>query len=136
MSDWPIQIDIPVAWGDMDAFGHVNNTVFFRWFETARIAFFEATGVADRMESDGIGPILASTRCDFKLPVAYPERVRAHTTVTRVGRTSFVMANRVTRGDELVAVGEGVLVMLDYRTGTKVPLPDSLRERIASLCGL
>ena len=57
MDSYPVQLEIPVAWGDMDAFGHVNNTVYLRWFESARIAFFERISIrASRPEK--VGPIL------------------------------------------------------------------------------
>src|SRR4051812_27249954 len=56
-----VTVEIPVAWGDMDAFGHVNNTVYFRWFESARIAYFEKIGLNERMKRDKKGPILART---------------------------------------------------------------------------
>src|SRR5687767_1167703 len=54
-----VTVEIPVQWGDMDAFGHVNNTVYFRWFESARIAYFEKIGLNERMRRDRKGPILA-----------------------------------------------------------------------------
>ena len=74
MDSYPVQLEIPVAWGDMDAFGHVNNTVYLRWFESARIAFFERIDI-DATRPEKVGPILASTTCDYLTPVAYPATV-------------------------------------------------------------
>ena len=85
MTSWPIEEAVPVAWGDLDAFGHVNNTVFFRWFETARMALFREVGVLEDMERTGVGPILARTECNFRLPVAYPDTIRARTGIQRSG---------------------------------------------------
>lgn len=56
-----VEIEIPVAWGEMDAYGHVNNIVYLRWFESCRMAYFRRSGVIDRVEGEGIGPILART---------------------------------------------------------------------------
>jgi acyl-CoA thioester hydrolase len=136
LAKWPVAVEIPVAWGDMDSFGHVNNTVYLRWFETARIAYFERTGVVDRMESEGVGPILARTSIDFRLPVQYPDSVRAEATVTRIGKTSFVMGYRVlstAHGGAVAAEGDGVVVMLDYVKGEKVPLSETERLAIRDL---
>ncbi len=136
LGTWPVSVEVPVAWGDMDAFGHVNNTVFLRWFETARIAYFQAIGVADKMEGERIGPILARTAIDFRLPVVFPDTITVSATVQRIGTTSFVMAYRVTSSAHegaIAAEGEGVIVQLDYGSGAKVPLADALRERIEHL---
>lgn len=129
-----VTVEIPVAWADMDAFGHVNNTIYFRWFESARIAYFEAIGLNERMRREKKGPILARTSCDFEKPLTFPDTVRASARVVKLGNTSFVMEYRVTsakHGD--AAKGEGVVVLVDYEKGGKVPLDDELRARIEAL---
>ena len=136
---WPVQLQIPVWWGDLDAFQHVNNTVYLRWFESARIAFFERTGLIRRMEREKVGPILARATTDFRVPVTYPDTITCSSTVAKVGRTSFVMTYRATsekHGGAVVAEGEGVVVMVDYRTGQKVEVDAELREKIADLSGV
>ncbi|MBX2796799.1 MAG: acyl-CoA thioesterase [Myxococcales bacterium] len=135
VASWPIEVAVPVAWGDLDAFGHVNNTVFFRWFETARIALFRELGMLERMERDGVGPILARTHCDFRSPVSFPDTLRARTAITRLGRTSFVMAYEAWSDEQqaAVGVGEGVIVQVDYGTGDKVPLDEALRNALTGL---
>ncbi len=130
---WPVVVDIPVAWGEMDAYGHVNNAVYLRWLETARIAYFIETGVTERMDSDGIGPILARISVDFRLALSYPDTVRVGTTVSRLGSASFDMHYGLTssvHGGKQVAESQAVVVMVDYRTGKSVSLWDELRERI------
>jgi len=129
---------IPVQWGDMDAFGHVNNARFFTWFETARIAHFREIGIETQRISR-VGPILAHTSCDFLRPVEYPAEVLAGARVTRLGETSFHHESVVTPvdlPDQPVARGIGVMVLYDYETGKSVPLPDDLRDRIRALDGL
>ena len=75
LSGFPVVLEIPVAWGDMDAMGHVNNTVFLRWFESARIEYFDRIGWEARAGGSGPGPILAKTSCVFMLPIAHPDTV-------------------------------------------------------------
>ncbi len=131
---WPVEVEVPVAWGDMDAFAHVNNTVYFRWFETARIAYFEKIGLNERMKKTGVGPILARTSCDYEKPLTFPDAIRTCARVSKQGNTSFVMEYRVvstSQGD--AARGEGVIVLVDYKKGGKVALDDELRGRIDAL---
>lgn len=121
---WPCSVSIPVAWGDMDALGHVNNTVYLRWFETARIEYFRKISLTASAPTS-TAPILARTTIDFRQPVTFPDTVRTESTVKSLGRTSFVMGYRVyssALGDTLAAEGESVVVLLNYATGTKVEL--------------
>ena len=132
MDSYPVQLEIPVAWGDMDAFGHVNNTVYLRWFESARIAFFERIHIgASRPEK--VGPILASTTCDYLTPVAYPATVVVGARLQRVGNTSFVIEHLATKDGAAVARGSAVVVLIDYETGEKVRVPDEIRAAVAAL---
>lgn len=133
---WPVTIELPVAWGEMDAFGHVNNTVYLRWFETARIAYFERTGLLERMEAERVGPIVARVSVDYRKPLRYPDQLRVACTVLRMASTSFVMRQRVVSaalGGEVAAEGETVVVMMDYKTGAKLMLPQNLRAHILAL---
>ena len=61
LGSFPVVVAIPVAWGDMDAFQHVNNTVYFRYFESARIAYFERLEFMELMQATGVGPILGKS---------------------------------------------------------------------------
>lgn len=135
LADFPLTVEIPVAWGDMDAFGHVNNTVFFRWFETARMAFLEAIGFLEGGEGSGVGPILASTSCRFRRPVAFPDTVTAGVRVTSMGRDRFDHGYRVVsraRG-EVVGEGAGTVVSYHYGAGHPTPIPDAVRAAIEGL---
>lgn len=123
-----ITTQISVRWGDLDALGHVNNTVFFRWFEEVRIQTFAAVGV--RVEPDGVGPILATTSCDFLAPVHYPSEVTVTCTIGRIGNTSFEMLYEASVGDTPVATGRGVVVMMDYASGNKVSVDDEQRRHL------
>jgi len=132
---FPVSLEIPVAWGDMDSFGHVNNVIFLRWCESARIAYFDRTGITERMKAEKIGPILARACLDYRRPVTYPDVIRSSATVNQIGKTSFVMRYRLFSVSQAAVVGEGdsVIVMIDYRSGEKISVDAELRRRIAAL---
>lgn len=135
MDDYPVTVAFAVHWGDMDALGHVNNARYFTWFESARIALFERVGLSSVGRPE-VGPILAHTRCDFLAPVTYPAALVAGSRIERLGDTSFTMGYGVAHAaspGELVARGEGVVVLIDYTSGAKVRIPDDLRRRLAAL---
>jgi acyl-CoA thioester hydrolase len=117
----------------MDSFQHVNNTVYLRWFESARIAFFETVGMNRSAQQTGPGPILARATVDFLKPVTFPDRITVEARVESVGNTSFVMHYRAS-SERLgeCARGEGVVVMFDYSNGTKVKISDELRARLTA----
>jgi len=132
MDDYPIAVEVPVAWGDMDAFGHVNNTVYIRWFETARIVLCKQLGLTvDRPE--GLGPILATVTCDFVRPVEYPATIVTKARVTKIGGRSLGVEHVVTSGADVVASGTAVIVLFDYAAGESVAVPDEVRDAVAAL---
>jgi acyl-CoA thioester hydrolase len=126
-------ITLTVQWSDMDALNHVNNARFFTWFESARIALFQRIGVATTPAA--IGPILATTTCDFLRPVVYPATVRVEATVARVGETSITMQYSVVDDAHahVYARGTSVAVLVDYATMQKVRVPDDIRAAITAL---
>jgi acyl-CoA thioester hydrolase len=132
LDGYPIVIEIPVAWGEMDAFGHVNNIIFFRYFESARMAYLGAIGF--RGET-GIGPILASTQCRFRRPIEYPDTVRVGARAAEPGADRFMMEYRIVSvgQDAVAADGNGLIVAYDYAAGSKVALPAAVRRRIEEL---
>ncbi|MFZ1332938.1 MAG: acyl-CoA thioesterase [Flavobacteriales bacterium] len=131
-----VSIEIPVAWGEQDLFGHVNNVVYFRYFENVRMYFLERTGIFRSHNETGIGVILASTTCDFKIPVEWPQKLTINTACTAVGNTSFTLGYEIfDEQKNLVATGISVQVMYDYERATKVPIPEPIRSAIKQLEG-
>ncbi len=128
----PVSVEIPVAWGDMDAFAHVNNTTYLRWFETARIAFFERVQIPHHNVVPDQAPILAKTSCTFERPLTYPDTVRTTASIGRIGGKSFTMLYHVfsLRHDVRAAHGDGVVVWYDYGAACSVAIPDGLRARL------
>jgi len=132
---YPVVVEIRVAWGEMDALRHVNNVVYFRYFENVRVAYLEKMKFWEVMHRTGIGPILASTKCRFLAPLTYPDRVFAATRTAELGKDRLIMHDCLgsERLQQIVAKGESVLVSYDYRGNRKVPLPEELRREIAEL---
>lgn len=136
-TEFPVSLPIEVAWGDMDAFGHVNNTVFFRYFESTRIAYMRAIEAMGESQSDGFLPVVASARCDFLAPVVFPDTVVGKTRISRLGNSSFSMEYELASHAQgkLVARGEATVVNIDPASGKSRPLPSTLRSRIQTLEG-
>jgi acyl-CoA thioester hydrolase len=124
-------LDIAIAWGDMDALGHVNNALYVRYFETARIDFLRDLNSLMPMPRAGIGPVLAYIDCQFLAQVTFPDTILVGSTVTGIGNTSVKMTQTIysTVQQKIVAESKSVLVVIDYLTGAKVTVPDEIRKR-------
>jgi acyl-CoA thioester hydrolase len=109
----------------MDALGHVNNAVYFRYMESARVAFLLAVGIDRLLQHGGVGVILQSAKCRFRRPVVYPDTLRITSRVESIEADRFTLGHEMTsqsRG-EVVAIGSGVIVAYDYTAATKTTLP-------------
>lgn len=130
----PLTIRVGVHWAELDSFGHVNNSRYFTWFESARMALFERIGLPLVAGADH-APILARATCDFLRPVHWPAEIEVRVTVPRLGNTSFTTAYEAVRVDlaepETVAKGEGIVVLVDAE-GRPLQLPQTLREALAA----
>jgi len=135
LAGFPVRVEIPVAWGEMDAFGHVNNSVYFRYFESARIAYFAALDYLTLMDETGRGPILAATDCRFRLPLEYPDHVTVGARVAEIFEDGFLMRYIVVsrRHARVAAEGTGRIVSYHYENKCKAPLQAELRDRLARL---
>lgn len=135
---FPVVVEIPVAWGEMDAYGHVNNIVFFRYFETARIAYFQETVVTPgRWNQEKVGRILAQTSCRFRAPLRYPDTVHVGARISQLGADRFVMEYRVVSEEleKVAAEGDALVVAFDYTNNHKTELTAEERGAIAALEG-
>jgi acyl-CoA thioester hydrolase len=122
---------IPIRWGDMDAMGHVNNTVYFRYLETVRLDWMQHSGGLPA--SSGEGPVIVNAFCNFIRQLEYPGDVLARHYVANPGRTSFETYATLERTDDpgvLYASGGAKMVWIDYPRKKAVPLPDWLRQRV------
>jgi acyl-CoA thioester hydrolase len=134
-ADFPVWISLAIQWGDQDAFGHVNNTVYLRWFESARIAYGRKIALGDLEEGKRVGPILAAISCQYRRQLTFPDTVHIGARITRIGRSSLTMEHRVL-SDALQAVaaeGDSTLVTFDYAAQKSTALPADVRARIEAL---
>jgi acyl-CoA thioester hydrolase len=134
---YPIVVTTMVGWGDMDANHHVNNVVYFRYIEHARLKYFGDLGFSKMQRETGIGPILAWTDCRFRRPLEYPDDVSIGAHISDVGEDQFMMHTViVSHAKKLVAAeGKQRVVVYDYRNHHKVALPDEIRRRIEQFEG-
>ena len=135
LARFPIVVELPIQWGEMDAYGHVNNTVFFRFFESARIAFLDRCGFLRAYNELKVGPILHSTACRFRRPLFYPDTISVGARTSEVSLDRFVMEYKIVSHsqNEVVAEGDGVVVSFDYNKGSKSDLPEMVRKGLAGL---
>jgi acyl-CoA thioester hydrolase len=132
---FPVRLTVPVQWGEQDAFHHVNNTVFLRWFESARIAYFSAIGLAIELQGQAsLRPILARATIDYRAPVTFPDTITVEATVKAFGNKSFTMGYRATSQAQgrVVAEGDAVIVLLDP-SGATTLLPDDFKAKVSAL---
>jgi acyl-CoA thioester hydrolase len=120
---------VPIRWGDMDAIGHVNNTVYFRYMEQARVdwshVFARSLG-RDAFASDG--PLIVNARCTFLAPLTYPGEVEVRMFLDAPGRTSVESYYEIWMNGRKYADGAAKLVWIDMKTARPIPLPEPLRE--------
>lgn len=134
---FPVWISLPVQWGDQDPFGHVNNTVYFRWFESVRIAYGRQIDLAESSEGKKIAPILAAISCNYRRQIKYPDTVQVGARITRIGRSSLTMEHRIISETHraVAAEGDSTLVAFDYLAQKSVALPAEIRAKIEQLEG-
>ena len=137
-NDFRRWITVPVRWGDMDAFGHVNNAKYFTYCESARIAYFEAIGLGAQAKTPDHGPSVVTATCNFRRQVHYPAILEVGARTVKIGRTSFTLEYGIFfhSTEDLVADGSSVVVWVDYGAGRSAPLPESLKQRIREVDGL
>ena len=124
---------IPIRWGDMDAMGHVNNTVYFRYIESARIAWLGQIGALPDPASAGEGPVIVNAYCSFLKQLSYPGEIEVTTFVGAPGRSSIEVRHEIRLVDPngqsgaLHAEGGAKVVWIDFQAEKSRPWPDRLR---------
>ncbi|SSW68944.1 hypothetical protein AVE30378_03268 [Achromobacter veterisilvae] len=127
------QIELPLRWGDSDALNHLNNTLYFRLMEEARMQILYGAGF--QLPADE-GPILAHASCDFLRPLTYPATVRVTHKVTRIGRSSADFELLLEKADDPAgpyARGRNVLVWLDYVASASTPWPPEVLSQMGAM---
>ena len=122
---------IPIRWGDMDAMGHVNNTVYFRYAEHGRIEWLDSLGLLDR--DSGGAPVIINASCSFLIPFIYPGTVEMRTYLGNPGRSSIASyyEMRLSGEERLYAEGAAKIVWTSAATGKSIPLPEAITRLFA-----
>src|SRR5438132_11822371 len=109
LKDFSVVVENPVVWGEMDSYRHVNNVVYFRYLENARLEYFRRLGWFEYEKETGVGPILAATQCRFRKPLTYPDTVWVTARVVSIQSDRFHLEHRVVskRLNAVAAEGEG-----------------------------
>jgi len=122
------QLEIPIRWGDMDAMGHVNNTVYFRYMEQARISWFDDLGL--KPDPQGEGPVIVNAACTFARQLEYPGTVLARQYVGELGRSSIMTYVDMLRTDDpetVYAHGSAKVVWVNFPRQKSTPMPEEIR---------
>lgn len=126
------EMTIPIRWGDMDAMGHVNNTVYFRYLEIVRVEWLRQVGGPP--DPSGEGPVIVNAFCNFLKQLEYPGDVLARHYVANPGRSSFdtfITLERVDQPGVIYAEGGATTVWMDFPSGKSAPMPDWLRQLVS-----
>lgn len=127
-----------VQWGDMDALGHVNNVVYIRYFETARVNFMEQSDLFSELLGDDITIVLARIECNFVQELKYPGEIKLMARIKSIGNSSMVVEHMVVGIDgKIYAFGDGTIVCTRTRKGDsghtkmeKVSVPVEIRRKL------
>lgn len=126
----------PVRWGDMDAMGHVNNTVYFRYMEIARLDWFFGMGLP--ADPKGEGPVIVNAFCNFIRQLEFPGDVLVRTYAGTMGKSSFDTYHEMSRVDDpdtVCANGGATIVWVDFPRQKSVPMSDQARALIETAGG-
>jgi acyl-CoA thioester hydrolase len=135
LATYPVVIELPVVWGEMDAYRHVNNVVYFRYFESVRVEYCRHLNWFEYERETGIGPILASIQARFRRPLTYPDRISVGARVIAIDKDRFTVDHIVVSHQQnaVTTEGHGVVVSYNHIEGKKVLLPEEIRRRITEL---
>ena len=135
LSSYGVQIELPIQWGEMDAFEHVNNVHYFRYFESARIAYFMRIGLATTIENINVGPILAETSCKYRFPLKFPDTITVAARTTTYTDTELHMEYLLwsQTKDNAAAVGTGRVVCFDFKAGSRCQFPTGVLSAVRAI---
>lgn len=137
LKGYPVVIDQSIAWGEMDAYQHVNNVVYFRYFENVRIEYLEQIAWEESMRDFRIGPIVSAVQARFRRPLTYPDTISIAAKLRDIEEDRFHLRHIIVSHGQCVVTteGEGTVVTFDYGRNVKAMIPEKMRERIMRLEG-
>ena len=135
LKTYPVIVTQTLAWGEMDAFAHINNVVYFRYFENARLEYFRQLGWPCETIPTGVGPILGSTQARFRLPLTYPDTIAIGGRIVDIQADRVIMRHAIAseKLNKIATEGESVIVTYDYGRKEKAVVPAELLRKILEL---
>lgn len=135
LADYAVILKLPVLWGQMDSYQHVNNTIYFRYFESGRMAYGERIDMYRFAEELGIGPILAKADCNFLKPLRYPDTIHIGCRTAGMTRSELHQEYAIYSEalDAIAAVGTAKVVAYDYRALKRAEYPQRLIDNVLRL---
>lgn len=125
------EMTLPIRWGDMDALGHVNNAMYFRYLETVRVEWLNRIGC--RLTPSGQGPVIVNAFCNFYKQLEYPGDILVKMYASDPGRTTFETWATMERCDMpsvIHAAGGATTIWVDFPQQKAVDLPQWVRELV------
>lgn len=131
LTQYPIVYDQKIAWGDMDAFGHVNNVIFYRYIESARLAYLDQLNIL----SEPLLTVVLSNQCHYLKPVVYPDQLKVGVKVEEIRNSAFRMKYTLYSEEQksIVANAEAVIVCVDKTSMQKIKIPEYIVDKIKQL---
>ena len=135
LKGYTVSVETPVAREEMDAMGLINNVNYFRYFQSAIVAYLEKIGYLEHLEKTDEGIVVGSTDCQFKLPVVYPDTLHVGARVTDVEDDRFTLEFCLVseHHNKVAATGSGVIVAYDRKHQQKMPIPSLIKDKILGL---
>ncbi|PHR44179.1 MAG: thioesterase [Fluviicola sp.] len=133
-TEFPVTLPLRIDWSELDYFGHVNNVSFFKYVQASRVNYWDHIGLTKSHRETNIGPMLVSSKCDFKKPLFYPGQVKILARVEFIKNTSFSIFHRLLNDKkEIAAEAQDIMVMYDFNQNNKIQFPTDLKEKIEHL---
>ena len=132
LEDYTVVEEIPVRWGDMDARGHVNNTIYLRYFESSRIALFRVLNLYEEPTEVRIGPILSFQSCNYKAPLTYPDTIYVGAKIETIEGSKIIIKHSIVskKRNGIVAKGEAHIIWYDYENQKRTSISDKLKQKL------
>ncbi len=137
ITEFPFSLQQQLSWGDMDALNHINNVNYFRYFENARLKYFESIGVIEEMEETKVGPILGATECKYLLPLTYPDTITVGVIVSQIREKRLTMQYAIysQKLEKIAAEGSAEIIFVDFAIGRSTLISETILAAIKKLQG-
>jgi len=134
--DFSVRLNLRIDWSELDLMSHVNNVVFLKYAQSARVNYWEQIGLYQHLLKTKEGPMLASVTCQFRKQLLYPGSITIYTRMKSIGNTSFCLQHEIVDEEgDVTAEVEDVLVMFDFNNNEKMPFLEKIRKNVEELEG-